>query len=114
VALDGGDHRLGQQPPGWSHRALAEGIVALALAGSGDGQIESGAECPARPGQHRYGGFGIGLERIERGPQLQGGLGIDRIALLRAIDRDGPDRAVGGDIDFAHLGFSSAAIRSSA
>ncbi len=71
VALDGGDHRLGEQPPRRPHRTFADRIVALALAGGGDGQVEPGAERAARPGQHGDGGFRIGLEGVERRPQLQ-------------------------------------------
>jgi hypothetical protein len=84
VALDGGDHRLGQQPPRRPHRTLADRVVALALAGSGYGQVEPGAERPARPGQHGGRGFRIGLEGVEGGSQLQGGVGVHRVALFRA------------------------------
>ena len=89
-----GDHRLGARvahPPG--EPALLGGELGPA-AGGQRLEVGAGAEVGPRAGEDRDPDLRIGLERRRRLAELAGEVGVDRVALLRPVERDRRDPPV--------------------
>ena len=91
VALDRGEHRLGEQHAARAHRAVAVVGDPVDPVGAERLQVGAGAERPARAGEHRDREVVVGVEGAERVGERGGGRAVDRVARLGPVDRD--DRA---------------------
>jgi hypothetical protein len=105
VALDGGDHGLGEQHAARAHRAVTL-HAAHAVAGAGGDCLEVGSRAEVAASAREDGDSEslVRLEAAEGGRQGLGGLAIDGIADLGAVDSDDGDWAVGLVAD-GHGGF---------
>ncbi len=106
VALDGGDHRLGEQHARGADRAVAVGLD-TARAGSAvllhRLQVRAGAERVVRAREHGDGERLVGLELTERVRERLGGRAIDGVGDLGPVDRDDRDWPVGLVANRGHL-----------
>jgi hypothetical protein len=59
------------------------------------GQVGAGAEVAAGAGEHRHADAVVVLEFLEGGAQRVGGGAVYGVALVRPVDGNGADRAVG-------------------
>ena len=102
VALDRGDHRLGEQHAGRSHRAVAAVGHRVAAAFADRLQVGARAERAVRAGEDRDRALVVGVERAERVGEQRRGRPVDGVARVRPVDRHDRDRPVVLDDDFAH------------
>jgi hypothetical protein len=101
VPLDRGDHRLGEDAPRRSHRAVAidrDPVHAGAARLGHRLEVGTGAERAARAREHHHREVGVALEPLARVDQRVRGRAIDRVAGLGPIDGDDRDGTVGFEV----------------
>ena len=112
VAVDLGDHGLGQLPDDEvAHHGVAGPVVVLGVGGAGVGQagplvdvgavrgggleVVAGGEGAPRALDHDDADFSVGLGALERVEHLAAQLVGERVELLGAVEGDGGDAVVG-------------------
>ena len=82
------------------HRRAVQHVLERALRHRLD--VRAGREHLVAPGEHDAVDAVVGVERVDRRGELLHELRRERVARLRAVERDDPDRAVLLDLDLGH------------
>ena len=100
ISIDGRDDGFGQLQARRAHWGeVAAGMRGIAMAGGDGFQVCARTEIAARAGEDGDGGAVVGIEGLEGGMEGEGGVMVNRVAGLRAVDRDEADGALGGGED---------------